>query len=103
MNRVNHVDANRLGVVGAVLMAGWHAAWLLLQATGQGQRVMDFIFRIHGMKSDVVVEPFDLGTAVVLLLTTALAGYVFMALGGLLWNCLSMVCVRGGTGVATRA
>ena len=74
---MNHVDANRLGVVGAVVMAVWHGAWILLQATGQSQRVMDFVFRIHGLKSDVAMEPFDPGMAAVLLATIlATVGYV---------------------------
>lgn len=98
-----HVDANRLGIVGAVMLAGWHAVWVVLHATGQGQRVMDFVFRVHGLKSDVVLEPFDAGMAALLLLTAAVTGYVIMAAGGLLWNCLGAVCARGGAGVASRA
>lgn len=98
-----HVDSNRLGIVGAVMMAGWHAVWIVLQATGQGQRVMDFVLRLHGLESDAVVAPFDAGMAALLLLTTAMTGYVLMAAGGLLWNCLGAVCARGGSGVASRA
>jgi hypothetical protein len=100
---MNHVDANRLGVVGAVVMAAWHAAWILLQAAGQSQRVMDFVFRIHGLKSDVAVEPFDPGMAAVLLATTAVAGYVVMSGAGLVWNLMTAWCERSRAGVATRA
>lgn len=97
-----HVDANRLGIVGAVVLAAWHAVWIVLQATGQGQRVMDLVFRIHGLKSDVVVEPFDPGMAAVLLATAAVAGYVVLSASGLLWNCLSAWAERSRSGVATR-
>jgi hypothetical protein len=99
----NHVDANRLGIVGAVVLAAWHAVWIVLQATGQGQRVMDFVFRMHGLKSDVAVEPFDLGMAALLLATTAVTGYVVMSASGLLWNCLTAWTERSRSGVATRA
>jgi len=98
-----HVDANRLGIVGGVMLAGWHAVWVVLHATGQGQRVMDFVFRVHGLESDVVLAPFDAGTAALLLLTTAVTGYVLMAAGGLLWNCLGAVCARSGARVTSRA
>jgi len=98
-----HVDANRLGIVGAVMLTGWHAVWVVLHAAGQGQRVMDFMFRVHGLTSDAVIEPFNAGSAALLLLMTAVTGYVFMALGGLLWNCLGAVCARVGSGVASRA
>jgi hypothetical protein len=100
---MNHVDANRLGVVGAVVMAVWHGAWILLQATGQSQRVMDFVFRIHGLKSDVATEPFDPGMAALLLATAAVAGYVVMSGAGLVWNLMTAWCERSRTGVATRA
>lgn len=100
---MNHVDANRLGIVGAVLMAAWHGVWVILQATGQGQRVMEFVFRMHGLKSDAVVQPFDAGMAALLLVTAAVTGYVLLSLSGLMWNCLSAWCERSRAGVATRA
>lgn len=100
---MNHVDANRLGMVGAALMAGWHAVWIGLHATGLGQRVMDFMFRIHGLKSDVVLEPFDVGMAALLLVATTVTGYVVAAAAGLIWNCLGAVRVTSRSGVASRA
>jgi hypothetical protein len=100
---MNHVDANRLGIVGAVLMAGWHAVWIVLHATGQGQRVMDFVFRIHGLESDVVVQPFDVGIGAVLLAVTAVTGYVFFSAAGVVWNVLTAWALRSRPGVASRA
>jgi hypothetical protein len=100
---MNHVDANRLGMVGAALMAAWHAVWIVLRAAGLGQRVMDFVFRIHGLKSDVVLEPFDVGMAALLLVATAVTGYVVAAAAGLIWNCLGAVRVTGRSGEASRA
>lgn len=98
-----HIDANRLGIVGAVLMAGWHLIWLVLQAAGQGQRVMEFVFRIHGLESDVTVQPFDPGMALVLLAVTALTGYVVAGLAGLVWNGVAGLHFKGRSGVASRA
>jgi len=100
---MNHVDANRLGVVGAVMMAAWHGIWVMLHATGQGQRVMDFVFRMHGLKSDAAVQPFDSGMAVLLIVAAAVAGYVFLAAAGLVWNAMAAWCERSRTGVATSA
>lgn len=100
---MNHVDANRLGLVGAAVMAVWHGAWLLVQAAGQGQRLMDFVFRMHGLTSDVVVEPFEPGMAVMLLVVAALAGYLLAGASGMLWNCMSNWCERSRAGVPTRA
>jgi len=85
------------------LMAAWHGAWLLVQATGQGQRLMDFVFRMHGLKSDVVVEPFEPGMALLLLASAGLVGYLLVGGAGMLWNCMSIWCERSRAGVPTRA
>jgi len=97
------IDANRLGVVMAVVMAGWHAVWGLLMAGGLGQRVMDLVFRLHGLKSDVVLEPFDAGMAALLVVATGVLGYVMGAVAGLVWNGLTAWGLRGKPGVASRA
>ena len=70
------IDANRLGVVLAAAMAAWHVVWSLLVAVGQGQRVMDFVFKMHGLRSDVLVQPFDLGMAILL---AVVAGFAAVA------------------------
>jgi len=97
-----HVDWNRLGIVGAVMLAGWHAVWAVLHLAGFGQPLMDFVFRIHGLKTEVVVEPFDPGNAALLLMVTAATGYAGAALAALLWNCLGTVCIRGQARAAGR-
>lgn len=97
------IDANRLGMVFAAVTAAWHVAWSTLVATGQGQRVMDFVFRMHGLRSDVVVEPFDAGMAALLAVVAAVMGYVVGAVSGLVWNGLAAWAERGKTRVMSRA
>jgi len=100
---MGNVDPNRLGIVAAVLLTAWHGVWMALVAAGVAQRVADFVLRLHAMKSDVVVEPFDPGAAALLLLATAVLGYVGGAAAALLWNCLGAVCMRGRSGAVSRA
>ena len=97
-----HVDANRLGIVGAVLLTAWHGVWVTLSATGAAQRVADFVLRMHGMKSEVAMGPFEPGMAVLLLMSTAALGYIVGAAGAGLWNCLGAVRLRGKAGVSAR-
>lgn len=99
---MGHVDVNRLGIVGAVLMAGWHGLWALLVATGWGQQVADFVLRMHGMQSEVRIAGFDPLMAAASLLASAVVGYAGGAVAGAVWNCLGAVCERGKTGVAAR-
>jgi hypothetical protein len=99
---MGHVDPNRLGIVLAVVLSGWHAVWEGLVAAGVAQRVVDFVYRLHSVKSEMVVEPFDAGRALVLLALTAGLGYAAGAAAAMLWNCLGAVCVRGRQSTAAR-
>lgn len=104
---MGHVDPNRLGIVAAVMLTAWHGIWLTLVATGQAQKVADFVLRMHAMKSEVVVEPFNLPMAGLLLASTAVLGYLGGLAAGALWNCLGAVCTRekvgGKIGMSARA
>lgn len=95
---LGHVDPNRLGIVSAVMLTGWHAIWLALVATGQAQRVADFVLRMHSMKSEVVVGPFDPGLAALLLAATAVLGYAGGAVAAALWNWLGAAAIAGRAG-----
>lgn len=79
---------NRAGLAFAAILAGWHAVWALLVAFGGAQDVLDFAFRLHFMKSDAVVGPFDPAMAAVLVATTALIGYVSGFGVAAVMNCL---------------
>ena len=97
---MGHVDVNRLGMVGAVVMAGWHGLWALVVASGWGQQVADFVVRIHGMKSEVTVAAFDPLAAATSIVASAVVGYAGGAVAGAVWNGLGAVCVRGKSGAA---
>jgi hypothetical protein len=89
-----HIDPNRLGIVAAAMLTAWHGVWLVLVASGQAQRVADFVLRMHQMKSEMVVAAFDPMMAALLLLATAILGYVGGVAAAALWNCLGFVCER---------
>jgi len=91
---MGHVDPNRLGIVAAVMLVAWHGVWMVLVAAGMAQRVADFVLRMHAMKSEVVVEPFDAGMAALLVAATSILGYVAGFASASLWNCLGAVCMR---------
>ena len=97
---MGRIDPNRLGIVIAVVLAGWHAVWEAFVALGVAQPVMDFIYRLHSVRSEMVVEPFNVGRAGLLLLAATGLGYVAGVVAALLWNCLGAVCSGGGESTA---
>lgn len=104
---MGRVDPNRLGIVAAVLLAAWHGVWTLLVAAGVAKPVVDFVLRMHAMRSEVLIEPFDPGMAALLLGGTAVLGYVGGAAAATLWNWLGGASVRarssGPVGASARA
>lgn len=95
---MGHVQANRLGMAFAAVLAAWHAAWALLVAFGAAQPVLDFVYRLHFMKSDAVIGPFDAATAAVLVASTAAVGYVSGVTMAMVWNCMHAWLGAGGEG-----
>lgn len=89
---MGRISPNRVGLSVAAVLAGWHVVWSLLMALGVAQRALDVAFALHGMKSEAVFGPFNLTTASLLVLATAIIGYVSGAVGAFTWNCLQFWC-----------
>lgn len=75
------------GIVGAILLSFTHLAWALAVLLGVAQPLMDFIFRIHMLAPVLVVQPFRLELALLLIAVTAGIGFV----GGV----VTAIIVRG--------
>ena len=79
-------NPNRVGLVAAGLVGGWHVLWVLLVWIGWAQPILDFIFWAHMIKPVYTVKPFDPIAAVTLVIVTAVLGYAFGFAGGQIWN-----------------
>jgi hypothetical protein len=80
------VSPNRVGLVIAALISGWHILWALLILGGWAQPILDFIFWAHMIKPVYIVQPFNPVAAVILIVLTAAIGYAFGFAGALIWN-----------------
>lgn len=92
---MGRVSPNRVGLSVAAVVAGWHVVWSLLIAFGGAQRVLEFAYKLHSMKAEAVVGPFNFATAALLVLVTAILGYVSGAVAAITWNCLQCLCPCG--------
>ncbi len=80
------MSPNRAGLVVGAILGGWHLLWALLVALGWAQIVVDFLFWIHMIKPIYVIQPFDLGLAILLVVVTAAIGYAIGSSFAAIWN-----------------
>ncbi len=79
-------NPNKVGLVFAILLGGFHLVWSILVATGVGQALYDFILWAHMIHLAITIGPFDLKAAITLIVVTALFGYVTGYVASLVWN-----------------
>jgi|KBSMisStandDraft_5_1062788.scaffolds.fasta_scaffold377335_2 hypothetical protein len=79
-------NPNKVGLVVAALIGGWHVLWSLLVLLGWAQPILDFIFWAHMIRSIYIVKTFDLSAAITLIMISSLIGYVFGYIGAIFWN-----------------
>lgn len=83
---IGDIRVHHTGVVTGAFFAAFHFAWALLVAVNWAQPLLDFVYWLHFIRPVFVVEPFNVVRALILLVTTALVGYVLGAAFAFLWN-----------------
>lgn len=82
------LDGNTIGMILGVLFGIWHAIWALLVMLGMAKPILDFVYGIHFLSNPFIVKPFDITTAVILVVVTAVIGYVIGWAFAAIWNTL---------------
>lgn len=59
-----------------LMLGGIHAVWALLVASGLAQAFMDWIFALHMIVPPYTIAPFDIITALILVIVTFVIGYI---------------------------
>ena len=78
---------HNLGLALGGFLASWHLLWAMLVFVGGAQWLLDTIFRLHMIAPSYMVTPFDLGTAVTLVVVTGDRLRRWLLLGLLLNYC----------------
>ncbi len=85
---MNSLNKNTVGVVFGAFLGLFHAFWALLVLLGWAQAIIDWIFGLHFINPPYTIGAFALGTAILLVIVTALIGYVFGWIFAAIWNWL---------------
>jgi hypothetical protein len=81
-----HINPMKAGVALGALLGLWHLVWSVLVLLGWGQGLLAFILRVHMIHLSLTVGPFDFGTAVSLIIVTAIVGYIAGYAFAMIWN-----------------
>lgn len=87
---MRHISSGKAALATGFVLGIWHAMWAALVATGLAQRLVDFILRLHFMRLEIEIAPFEFGTAALLVLITFAIGAAFGLAFALVWNRLSV-------------
>jgi len=63
-----------------------HTLWSILVLVGWAQPLINFIVWLHMLSPTPTVEPFGWHRALLLIVVTALVGYVLGYIGAIVWN-----------------
>lgn len=79
-------EIHKVGLVFGSFLGFFHIVWSLLVALGWAQGLLNFIFGLHMIKPVFEVSDFNFTTAAMLVVVTAIIGYIFGSVAAFLWN-----------------
>lgn len=85
-NKINAIDA---GLIGTLSMLAIHLIWIILVFTNLAKPVIDYVFWMHFIKPLYEIVPFNVYTAINLLLIVACVGFLVGYLFAKAFNLLS--------------
>ena len=82
------LDAHQTGMALGVLLGLFHGFWSALVFLGLAKPLLDFVYSIHFLSNPFAVANFSFSNAVILVIFTTAAGYVFGGIFAWIWNWL---------------
>jgi H+/Cl- antiporter ClcA len=86
MHTQHKIDGHKLGRTLAIFSMFMRFMWSVLVAIGAGQSVVDALDKLNFVSTSTKVQPFDLGTAILLIAVSGLFSYAFGHMLALIWN-----------------
>jgi hypothetical protein len=80
------LDKNKTGIALGCFVAFAHFVWALLVGLNLAQPWMSWVLGLHFLDNPFNFRPFDLVTAVLLIIVTGIVGYVMGWVFAYVWN-----------------
>ena len=80
------LNKNKTGLALGSLTGLAHLVWSVAIFFGWGQAYLDFIFNLHTLNNPLVVGQFDLYRSILLIVVTAIIGYILGFIFASIWN-----------------
>ncbi|OGR86551.1 MAG: hypothetical protein A3A86_01470 [Elusimicrobia bacterium RIFCSPLOWO2_01_FULL_60_11] len=83
---MNQISAHKVGLALGGLFGIGHVVWALMVLAGLAKTLLDWILGLHFLNLQYSIDPFSLGNAALLVVVTAVIGYLVGYVFGWLWN-----------------
>lgn len=83
---MNQANAHKVGLVFGGMLAIWHAVWAIMVLVGVAKPFLDWILGLHFLNLQYSISSFSFGKAILLVIVTAIFGYIVGYLLGWFWN-----------------
>ena len=80
------IDQNKLGLAVGGFFGAWHVVWAAMVSFGWAQPTAKFFFNLHFLNVPFTFRPFDMTTAIELVVVAAVVGYAAAWIFGAIWN-----------------
>ena len=81
-----NTNTHKAGLVGAVMLGGFHVLWSVLILLGWAQPLVNFSMWAHMVESGPVFAPFDAGAALTVIVVASCIGYAVGFILSTVWN-----------------
>jgi hypothetical protein len=81
-----NINPHKSGLALGSVVGGLHLVWSLLVLVGWAQPLINFIYWAHMVVPPIQIAPFSLTAAILLIIITAVIGYIVGRVFGMVWN-----------------
>ncbi|MBI4154528.1 hypothetical protein HY498_00375 [Candidatus Woesearchaeota archaeon] len=80
------ISVKKTALTFGLTLAIIHVIWVILVAIGLAKPLVDLKFRLHFISMPFGLEPFNIVTAIGLIIFVFIVGYIIGAIFGFVWN-----------------